>query len=96
MTLATALYGSGIKSVQQGTITIANASASNTATISSVNTAKAFVLYGGNEWGGSDGLSSSLPSALFRIALTNATTVTASRGNTESSNVCSYTVVEFN
>lgn len=95
MTLATALYGSGIRSVQKGTITIANANTSNTATISSVNTAKAFVLFGGHT--GTDA-TYSLSQGVPKLDLTNATTVTANRdaqAATQSLTV-SYTVVEFN
>ena len=87
MTLATALFGAGVKSVQAGTITIISAS-SNTATISSVNTSKSVVLYGGTSMSGS-------ADYLVRVELTNATTVTATRGTTLNNSTVAYTVLEF-
>lgn len=64
MTSLASLLGSGIKSIQRGTISVA-ASSSATATITAVNTAKTELRYLGSE----------VNSA--RIALTNSTTVTA-------------------
>lgn len=45
---------SAVKSVQRGVIAIAANNKVGTATISSVNTSKAVVVYGGSCWGGSD------------------------------------------
>ena len=83
---------SGIKSIQQGTITVANASASNTATISSVDTAKAVVMYGGHT-----GTANGVSACMGRATLTNATTVTVDRpaGFNSSPVIFNYTVVEF-
>jgi sulfite reductase alpha subunit-like flavoprotein len=83
---------SGIKSIQQGTITVANASASNTATISSVDTAKAVVMYGGHT-----ATSNGVAASMARCTLTNATTVTVDRAAGFLTNpvIFNYTVVEF-
>ena len=90
MTLATALFGAGVKSVQTGTILMIGVT-SNTATISSVNTAKSVVLFGG--WT-TDNTSGTLTFAPY-LTLTNATTVTATRSNTSNTTTVSYTVLEF-
>lgn len=91
MTLATALFGAGVKSVQTGTIVITATNLTNTATISSVNTAKSVVLFGG--WT-TDNNSGTLVFAPY-LTLTNATTVTATRSNTSNTTTVSYTVLEF-
>jgi hypothetical protein len=96
MTLATALYGVGIKSIQAGTITIAHATASNTATISSVNTAKSFVIHNGVTTINNPGSGYTVDDWSFRVALTNATTVTATRGGSDQQIILAYTVVEYN
>lgn len=77
----------GIKSIQRGTLTIASNQLSGTATITSVNTAKAQVTY--------NGVSNSYnPEA--RLELTNATTLTATRGNGDPSAApVSYEVIEW-
>jgi hypothetical protein len=95
MTLATAVYGVGIKSIQAGTITINSNTTSNTATISSVSTAKSFVLYGGNSGGDSSG-GGNPSSDAGHVVLTNATTVTATRLGVGNNMILAYTVVEFN
>ena len=79
-----------IKSIQRGTIVIAAASASNTATITSVNTAKALITMLGAE-----STDTSVANTMTRLALTNATTVTASRGGTTGSVTVGYQVVEY-
>ena len=91
MTLATALFGAGVKSVQTGTIVITNTNLTNTATVSSVNTAKSVVLFGG--WT-TDNASGTLIFSPY-LTLTNATTVTATRSNTANTTTVSYTVLEF-
>ena len=68
MTSLASLLGSGIKSIQRGTISVASGS-SATATITAVNTAKTELRYLGAEV------------ASARIALTNSTTVTATNGS---------------
>ena len=79
-----------IKSVQRGTITLAGA-ASNTATITTVNTSKSLLFdlrYSTTEL--------AVPHTITtRLTLTNATTVTASRAVGTGTNVSSYQIVEF-
>lgn len=67
----------GIKSVQRGVISLAGATGSATATITSVNTAKAYLML--------EGFTTATTAALdhskqLRGELTNATTVTVTRG----------------
>lgn len=88
MTAASAAYPAGIKSIQTGTITL-TAVTSNTATITSVNTAKAFCIFNG-------GVSSAAESNSYAAQLTNATTVTAYRSASGNTTTVYYTVVEFN
>jgi len=83
---------SGIKSIQTGSFTVGSTLSTNTATISSVSTTKSVVLWNGQS------TNSNLDSASIqmRVELTNATTVTATRGGTSGNTTVSYTVVEFN
>jgi hypothetical protein len=83
-----------IKSIQRGTITIADASTTNTATISSVSTSKSLVLFGGfsTTYASSDNVSR----VAGRVELTDSTTVTATRASSSGgSMVVAYQVVEF-
>lgn len=80
-----------VKSVQNFTITISGGSSSNTATISSVDTSKCEIQFHGARGGGSTEIRSSRVS----VTLTDATTVTASRGNTTNSATVSGTVIEY-
>lgn len=80
-----------IKRVQRGTITIGSAAASNTDTITSVNTAKAVAIYLGHS-SSNTGIDDS---DWLRMTLTDATTVTATRGDTTGTLIVSYQVVEF-
>jgi hypothetical protein len=90
---ATGGGASVIQSIQQGTITIAAASASNTATISAVVTANSILIFNGIT---STTTSSTLyHRATTRISLTNTTTVTATRINTSDSVTVGFTVIEF-
>ena len=83
--------GSGIKSVQRGTITINAGAASNTATVTAVDTAKSVLSLLG--WTASANVSTSGPG---RLALTNATTITATRsGSPADTAVYSYELVEY-
>lgn len=84
-----------IKSVQRGLITVADATQSNTDTITSVDTVKScfFPLGTTNDTTGTHG-----PSVLGSLVLTNATTVTATRGTAAEDNgalLIAYQVVEF-
>lgn len=85
-------FGSSIKSIQKGTIVIANASASNTATITAVTTGKSFVLHGGAY---SSNSAAAINDNMAALDLTNSTTVTATRLGTNYNLTISYTVVEF-
>ena len=86
------LGGDVVKSIQTGTITVS--ATSQTATITSVDTAKAIVLPGGHSE--SDG-AAALRGSFSRVVLTNATTVTATRGtDVAADGIVAYTVLEFN
>lgn len=83
-----------IKSVQAGTIQL-NGGTSATATISSVNTAKSWVIDLGFKYNNAAPQNASLFDRL--LVLTNATTVTASIvTNPAASHISSFMVVEFN
>jgi hypothetical protein len=75
-----------IKSIQKGTIT--QSGTSTTATITSVDTAKSVVLFGGSS-------NSSYSVNLNYVELTNATTVTAKRAATGDGAIVGYTVLEY-
>lgn len=87
--------GGGIKSVQRGVITFSSSNKTETATISAVDTSKAFVLWGGAI--DSAGTTSYGHPGRWaaRVDLTNATTVTATKWWAYASTI-SYQVVEFN
>lgn len=85
--------GSVISRIQSGTITIAAASSSNTATITSVDTTKSIIIYEGRQPTSTGSANTNRSAA--RIALTNATTVTATRQNTNDAVTVAFTVVEF-
>lgn len=87
-------FASGVvSSVEKVSITIAAGATSNTATITSVDTARSVLFFGGN----------TLPDAqnaeisCTRVALTNSTTVTANRNTLHATTTCTIkcTVVQF-
>lgn len=79
-----------IKTLNRGQITIASGTASNTATITAVNTAKSICLFGGARGNATAGY-------IGTVELTNSTTVTAQRvGSPAADLVVGYTIVEFN
>lgn len=80
-----------IKTVQRGTITLAGV-ASNTATITAVDTSNAYVVLLGYTHSDTAGQAAD---HWVRIALTNSTTVTATRIGTAGTVVVSFEVVEF-
>ena len=81
-----------VKSIQTGSITVANATTNNTDTIDSVVLANSIIMPNGNTYGEAD---DPIYHGEFRIELTNETTVTAKRtGNTLECAV-RYTVIEF-
>lgn len=85
------LVSSRIKSIQRGTILVTGAQ-TNTATIAAVDTAHALIYWAGHRLDTNNG-----NTAWMTVALTNATTVTASRGSAggAETNVVSFVVVEF-
>lgn len=82
-----------IQSIQKGTITIGAAASSNTATITSVDTTKSILIYEGRQPTSTGSANNNRSAA--RIALTNATTVTATRQNTNDAVTVAFTVIEF-
>lgn len=83
-----------IKSIQATSVTIAGGSGSNTATISSVNTAKTRLFYG-CPYATTNPATNLARDVIGRVTLTNATTLTANRGNNNGAIVIPVTVVEF-
>lgn len=78
-----------IKSIQYGTIALA-AVTSNTATITSVNTAKSVLIHLGAQ------VDSTVANTMgVRLALTNATTITATRSNGTGDATVGFCVVEY-
>lgn len=91
------LWGSSslIRSSQHGLITLGNATATATATIDAVDTAQSIVLWSGGYGNQNTG---NPPSSTFSVVdLTNATTITATRGSTSGANTLyvPYQVCEF-
>ena len=81
--------GLTIKQIIRGTIAIVSPSASNTATISSVDPLKSFIFHLGNTNSSSGG-------GQTRLALTDATTITATaNGSFSNINTVGYQVVEY-
>lgn len=81
--------------VQRGTITVAAASTSNTAAITSVTTAKALLMFLGMSADATAAAGGVQEHVFTRLTLTNATTVTATRTNSIGNIVVSYQVAEF-
>ena len=80
---------SAIKSIQKGQTTIAAASASNTATITSVDTDKSVLIF--SLTAGSNSVT-----GLARGVITNATTLTFTRVGTTGDTIVEWQVVEYN
>ena len=82
-------FGQTIKQIIRGTITITSTTSSNTATIASVDPLKSVMFHLGNSNSSSGG-------GQTRLALTDATTITAtSSGTFSGTNTVSYQVVEY-
>lgn len=85
------IRSAAIKLLQRGTITISGASLTATATVTSVDTAKALLNF--------EGFSASVDTQVIpaRISLTNATTITATRGTATNTpdTIVSYELVEY-
>lgn len=84
-----------IKSIQRGTITIANAALTNTATITSVVPGNTRLVYLGNNTANSGGGGTGASPTQVRIDLTNATTITATRLDTTDAVIVGYEVMEY-
>jgi hypothetical protein len=83
--------GGRVKSIQRGTITIASGAAANTATITAVDTANTVL-----RWLGHTSTIQQDDNGYARIALTNATTITATRASNPAGDcVVSYEVIEY-
>lgn len=101
MTAFTSAYPGTIKSIQRGTVTIANGATSGTATISSVTTGKSQLTLLGVVCSYATGVSSttnSFGALMCDIDLTNSTTITCSRSvaNVEVGTITArYQVLEF-
>jgi len=81
-----------INSKQSGTILISAGNTSNTATITAVNIAKSLLLY----CGVITSYTGTVPIHAFsRLALTNSTTITATRGNSSNSATVGWNLIEF-
>lgn len=88
------LLASVVKSIQYGSVSIAGSASSGTATVTSVNTAKAVLLHLGVK--GPAGGSPSIQDAQAALTLTDATTVTAQRQTSFTSGlVVNFCLVEF-
>lgn len=81
----------GIKSIQRGVITIANAASSGTATVAAVNMAKTELRHDGQ-----NSVSASQADGIATLVLTNSTTVTASRAGTSGATPVSWELTEWN
>lgn len=86
-----------VASLQRGVITIANGTSSNDATITSVDTSKAAVIWSGHEIATS-GTTNAASSLLPTVELLNSTTVRAQMGNNAPGGPMEvpYQVIEFN
>lgn len=84
--------GQRVKAAQRGTISLGSGVTSANATISSVNTAKTELHYLGARTGGSAAQQGSIG---VRINLAGATTVTATRINSDATTVVSFELLEW-
>lgn len=86
--------GGGIKSIQRGTITFSGMATTATATISSVDTSKSEL----RALGETCSASTALTEVFNRIALTNSTTITATRATAANSitTIVSWELTEWN
>jgi len=83
-----------IQSIQEVSITIAASSTSNTATINSITTGNAFVMWNGQNPNNGGGTNSA--NAFGYLTITNGTTITATRNNGTTNTLTVYgVVVEF-
>lgn len=78
---------SGIKSIQRGTLSMSGAASSATATVTAVNTAKAFLST--NQSVNADA------TGIAYTSLTNSTTITANRSVTGNQTIVAWELVEW-
>lgn len=78
-----------IKSIQRGTIAISSGT-SNTATVTSVDTSKSILMHLGQY-----STQTGIDNVLTALALTNATTITATRGASTGTTTVGYQLVEY-
>jgi len=78
-----------INNIQRGTISLSSVS-SNTATISSVNTAKSFVMHDGQR-----GTVTVVDQMHIHVVLTSGTVVTATRGDATGTAIVAFEVIEY-
>ena len=85
--------GSSIKAIQRGVVSITGTNTSATATITSVNTSKTEL-----RWLGSQGAIAQSQGITANIVLSNATTITATRGDGTSGTALnvSWELTEYN
>jgi hypothetical protein len=81
-----------VRSVQRGTIAVAAAALTGTATITTVGLTNSLLVFNGSQ---SDNSLDAMNKALTRVELTNATTVTATRNTVGEIQTVSYEVIEF-
>lgn len=84
-----------IRSIQRGTITVANAALTNTATITTVDPDNTRLVYLGNDCVDTGGGGTGFSPCALRIDLTNATTITATRIDSVDAAIVSYEVIEY-
>lgn len=81
-----------IKSIQRGTVAVASAALTGTATITAVDLSNSVLVYGGQQ---TDNSIDTWHRACARIELTNATTITATRFEVGEIQTVTYEVIEF-
>ena len=84
-----------IRSIQRGTITLANGQLTNTATITTVDPSNTRLVYLGNDCTDVGGGGTGASPCQVRIDLTNATTITATRTDSVDADIVSYEAVEY-
>lgn len=84
-----------IRSIQRGTITLADTVASNTATITAVNMANSRLVCLGNTSENTGGGGSGGGPTYARLEFTNSTTITATRTDTSGALVIGFEVIQY-
>lgn len=89
MSNATQFLPGQIKSIQRGTIAISSGT-SNTATVTSVDTSKSILMHLGQS-----STQTGIDNVSTALALTNATTITATRGGSTGTTTVGYQLIEY-